>query len=212
MKVNALQQAAAFVPARAESNVQAALWRRALEQAQWHSGSHGAAPARAAAPARQAQADHAPHAPHATQALRQEPALPESDAAPPAPAAEPAGESVEIVSRISAPEIAPNPALATVPPQALPPAATWIARPAAVVSAAAGAKAQSPLLASAELPVWPLFATQVSLRGNQVSAAVRDSRLGPADKETLRRALARQLSATGLQLAELRVNGQPIEP
>lgn len=209
MKINALQQAAALVPARVESNVQAALWRRALEQAQWQSDSHGAAPARAAAPARQAQAELAMHA---AQALRQQPALPDNDAAPPALAAEPAGESVETVSRTSAPEIAPTPAPATVPPQALPPAATWIARPAAVVSAAPSAKAQPPLLASAELPVWPLFATQASLRGNQVSAAVRDSRLGPAGIETLRRALARQLSATGLQLAELRVNGQPIEP
>jgi hypothetical protein len=70
--------------------------------------------------------------------------------------------------------------------------------------------APPPLPEPAPASPWPAVASHASVNGNQVSASVRDARLGPLEAQALRRGLTRQLSSAGLELAELRINGQPI--
>jgi hypothetical protein len=48
------------------------------------------------------------------------------------------------------------------------------------------------------------------VQGQQVSASLRDARLGDPEAQTLRRSLERRLAGSGLTLAELHVNGQLI--
>jgi hypothetical protein len=61
-----------------------------------------------------------------------------------------------------------------------------------------------------ELPQWPAVNAQAWLQGQSVSAAVRDSELGPHDAETLKQRLEARLASSGLTLAELRVNGRVV--
>ena len=198
--------------------VQAVLWRQALEQAMWQARlrlePELPAPMSAAPPGDQPTAgerDRPVHAPQDTWA---------PDGAGPPRAA---GKSTGQVSSRLPPDRAAAGNLPDAPPLRDP------APPAPIVrAAAAGAPAPLPspdrqpgsaarpsapavrLPAPADSPAWPPFASQASLQGSKVSASLRDARLGDGEALVMRRALARHLSRSGLELGELLVNGRPV--
>lgn len=193
---------------------QGAKWRQVLEQALWQdrlrvplprhdaagAGDAGAAPPPAAADA--ARAAVAAEDPATTPAQR---AALLRDAAV---AASEAGRPVTLGAR---------PAAATAPLQGVAPSPSLPARaglPAGPVGPArpqaAAALPPLPALAPASPSAWPAVAGQVSVQGRQVSASLRDASIEEAEADELGRALQRELSRAGLELAELHVNGRSV--
>ena len=214
MKIDPLA-AAPFTPARPTNALQAAQWRQALDQALWSSRQigkpHPTPPTRGSVQTLLTALPLPMHALPATGPAS--PATPETLTGAthhdsPAWKLQARSEQAQQIEQADLPLVA-----TAVPEQAAGPSLA----PASAVKAGSPAElpiapAKVPPQPKIDAPRWPPFASQASLRGNQVSAAVRDARLSPRDMQTLRRGLARQLGAAGLELAELRINGQTLTP
>ena len=78
------------------------------------------------------------------------------------------------------------------------------------------ARALAPRSPPAQLPFawpeWPARSTRACLQGRRLSVVLRDAALDPSDALALRERLRAQCEACGLELAELLINGVPVEP
>ncbi len=63
-----------------------------------------------------------------------------------------------------------------------------------------------------ELPDWPARSTQACLQGKRLSVVLRDAQIDMSQGPQLRERLRAQCEACGLELAELLINGVPVEP
>ena len=90
------------------------------------------------------------------------------------------------------------------------PIATSAARAAPIARAHAARLAPAAL--PFELPDWPARSTQACLQGKRLYVVLRDAAIDASDGPRLRERLRAQCEACGLELAELLINGVPVEP
>jgi hypothetical protein len=182
-------------------------WRAELERAQWQARQRYESPPRAA--------------------TRTLPAVAPAAADEPAQAAAARGANLRVASAASTAAKAPppagalaarslhtphGPAAAGVPSWAAAPGPTTLAPRVAPDARALEARPAATALPF-ELPDWPARATQACLQGKRLSVVLRDAALDAHDDGPhLRERLRAQCEACGLELAELLINGVPVEP
>jgi DNA polymerase-3 subunit gamma/tau len=215
MKVEA-QFAAGAPQALPGGVVQAARWRQALEAALWQPragapSDSGPAPAGPTGVDRSSAARAAVASPPQLPSHAEAVGRPTGSAAGQAPGSH-SGSAQPAQPALTSPPVdvvPPTVALPTAP--ALPAPILPQAGPQAALSTADARPATPPPQRPAEpAPEWPLSAGRACVQGQQVSASLRDARLGEADADFLRRALERRLAGSGLTLGELLVNGRLI--
>ena len=85
----------------------------------------------------------------------------------------------------------------------------------ALRSHALATRASGTRLAAPQLPFeplyWPACSAQVCLQGRRLSVVLRDAQLAETEWPALRQRLQAQCLACGLELAELVINGVPVE-
>jgi hypothetical protein len=194
-------------PASRPTNVQAQQWRKALEQAQWASRQR-IAPTRAEASERTSEL----------------PARASAQATPTrgvvgAAAASAALAATVVPSRTAAlaqsMAAAARAAIAARSPAAQGQFAAAVGTPEAsrpAVAVPAEEAAASPSLPWAELPEWPSVVLYSNVQGNRVSMGMRDASMSEQEGLELFYRLRAELSAAGLELGEMIINGRPVTP
>ncbi|MCX7274066.1 MAG: hypothetical protein NTV19_12980 [Burkholderiales bacterium] len=186
-------------------SVQAALWRRSLELAQWQARQRIAAqvPTNDAGPDPSMTPPDDParpaHAGHPIEAGDRSFA-----AAPDAGARQPA--RVEALARALAQAAAGAPAALTSPPAPLPVPGAPLAL------ALTDAPGPEPVLLASrpvccDLSSWPEVMVHASLQGNRLSVGMRDASIGQDDARQLLHRLRALLREAGLVLGHLTING-----
>lgn len=181
-------------------------WRAELERAQW-----------------QARMRYSPVSGGARGSAERSPAADTAAPAPARPAGSfgaahgglPAAQAASAAQRWQAAQASPA-------AQALPrPGATgtnafasagWAALQGRPPTAAASATRPAAALSMFDLPHWPAQVASVSVQGNRLSVVLRDARLEPAEWQHLRDRLRAHCERMGLEMAELTINGVPVEP
>ena len=123
----------------------------------------------------------------------------------------PPARAASLPSRAQAEQaLQPAPAFTTEPLAAALPAPAALRGQALAARAPANRAAMPQLLF--ELPQWPARTSQVCLQGKRLSVVLRDTQLAPGEAQALRARLHAQCAACGLELADLTINGVPVEP